>query len=94
MSQTACRFCGAPVEAVFADLGMSPLANSYLPPERANGMEPFYPLRALVCGNCFLVQLEADLVHVLVDGRIVATGDAALALQLEQTGYVGYQDKH
>ncbi|MCW3069700.1 MAG: SAM-dependent methyltransferase [Solirubrobacterales bacterium] len=58
MSQTACRFCGAPVDAVFADLGMSPLANSYLPPERANGMEPFYPLRALVCGNCFLVQLE------------------------------------
>jgi len=39
----------------------------------------------------FLVQLEADLVHVMVDGRIVATGDAALALQLEQTGYAGYQ---
>jgi SAM-dependent methyltransferase len=58
MSQTACRFCGSPVDAVFADLGMSPLANSYLPPERANGMEPFYPLRALVCGKCFLVQLE------------------------------------
>ncbi|HEX4435946.1 MAG TPA: class I SAM-dependent methyltransferase [Solirubrobacteraceae bacterium] len=58
MSQTVCRFCAAPVEAVFADLGMSPLANSYLPPERANAMEPFYPLRALVCGQCFLVQLE------------------------------------
>ncbi len=58
MSQTACRFCGAPVEAVFADLGMSPLANSYLSPERANSMEPFYPLRALVCERCFLVQLE------------------------------------
>jgi SAM-dependent methyltransferase len=58
MSQTVCRFCGAPIDAVFADLGMSPLANSYLPPERANGMEPFYPLRALVCGKCFLVQLE------------------------------------
>ncbi len=42
--------------------------------------------------NRFLVQLEADLVHVLVGGRIVATGDAALALQLEQTGYAGYQD--
>jgi Fe-S cluster assembly ATP-binding protein len=39
----------------------------------------------------FLVQLEADLVHVMVDGRIVATGDAALALELEQTGYAGYQ---
>jgi SAM-dependent methyltransferase len=58
MSQTACRFCSAPVDAVFADLGMSPLANSYLPPEHANSMEPFYPLRALVCGKCFLVQLE------------------------------------
>ena len=58
MSETACRFCGAAVEAVFADLGMSPLANSYLPPEAANSMEPFYPLRALVCGKCFLVQLE------------------------------------
>jgi SAM-dependent methyltransferase len=53
-----CRFCGAPLEAVFADLGSSPLANSYLPPERVNAMEPFYPLRALVCSNCFLVQLE------------------------------------
>jgi len=42
--------------------------------------------------NRFLVQLEADLVHVLVGGRIVATGDAALALQLEQTGYSGYRD--
>jgi SAM-dependent methyltransferase len=58
MTATACRFCGAPVEAVFADLGMSPLANSYLPAERVNAMEPFYPLRALVCGKCFLVQLE------------------------------------
>jgi SAM-dependent methyltransferase len=58
MSQTACRFCGAGVEGVFADLGTSPLANSFLPPERVNAMEPFYPLRALVCGNCFLVQLE------------------------------------
>jgi SAM-dependent methyltransferase len=58
MTATACRFCGAPVEAVFADLGMSPLANDYLPPERVNAMEPYYPLRALVCGNCFLVQLE------------------------------------
>jgi SAM-dependent methyltransferase len=57
-SLTACRFCGAPLESVFADLGMSPLANSYLPPQRANSMEPFYPLRALVCGRCFLVQLE------------------------------------
>jgi SAM-dependent methyltransferase len=58
MVTSSCRFCGAPLEHVFADLGMSPLANSYLPPERANAMEPFYPLCALVCASCYLVQLE------------------------------------
>lgn len=55
---SSCRFCSAPLEQVFVDLGMSPLANSYLSPEGANDMEPFYPLRALVCEQCFLVQLE------------------------------------
>ena len=58
MTSASCRFCGAALDVVFADLGMSPLANSYVPPERANAMEPFYPLRALVCRECFLVQLE------------------------------------
>jgi SAM-dependent methyltransferase len=54
-----CRFCAAELTDVFADLGMSPLANSYLTPEQGTAMEPFYPLRALVCARCFLVQLEA-----------------------------------
>ena len=54
----ACRLCGAPVETVVADLGMCPLANAYVTPERLSEMELFYPLRALVCDQCFLVQLE------------------------------------
>ena len=37
---------------------MSPLCESYVPAEKANSMEPFYPLHAYVCGTCFLVQLE------------------------------------
>jgi Fe-S cluster assembly ATP-binding protein len=49
-------------------------------------------LLAITHFNRFLEQLEADLVHVMVGGRIVATGDADLALQLERTGYAGYQD--
>jgi SAM-dependent methyltransferase len=56
--RTPCRFCRTPLHHVVCDLGVSPLANSYLPPERINAMEPFYPLRTLVCENCFLVQLE------------------------------------
>jgi Fe-S cluster assembly ATP-binding protein len=38
----------------------------------------------------FLVELEADVIHVMVDGRIVASGDAELALELETTGYAAY----
>lgn len=53
-----CRFCGTGLEHVFADLGMSPMANAYRSAEQQNRMEPFYPLRAYVCGNCMLVQLE------------------------------------
>ncbi len=37
---------------------MSPLANSYLSADQLDRMEPFYPLHAYVCSNCFLVQLQ------------------------------------
>ena len=53
-----CRFCAAPLEHVFADLGTSPLANSYLRPEQLLQPESFYPLVAYVCASCYLVQLE------------------------------------
>ena len=58
MKVTSCRFCGTRLTHVFADLGMSPLANSFLRQDQRDQMEPFYPLRALVCHECFLVQLE------------------------------------
>jgi hypothetical protein len=37
---------------------MSPLSESFLTAEQIDEMEPFYPLHALVCGECFLVQLK------------------------------------
>jgi SAM-dependent methyltransferase len=52
-----CRLCGAPLRRTFVDLGMSPLCESYVAREQLNQMEPFYPLHALVCERCFLVQL-------------------------------------
>lgn len=54
----ACRFCGSPLVHTFVDLGMSPLCESFLSEEQISGMEPFYPLKVYVCGECFLVQLE------------------------------------
>ncbi|HKP89363.1 MAG TPA: class I SAM-dependent methyltransferase [Thermoleophilaceae bacterium] len=53
-----CRFCGAPLSDVFADLGMCPVANSLVTEDRLAAMEPFYPLRVFVCRECFLVQSE------------------------------------
>jgi len=57
VERLACRFCGARLEQVFADLGAQPLANSNLREEDLAKPEPFYPLTVYVCGECFLVQL-------------------------------------
>lgn len=53
-----CRFCETELRHTFVDLGMSPLCESYVPAEKLNSMEPFYPLHLYVCDHCFLVQLE------------------------------------
>jgi len=58
MSAPVCRSCGAALRHVFADLGSSPLANSFLSAEDLDRMEPTYPLKAYVCAACFLVQLR------------------------------------
>ncbi len=58
MSQSLCRSCGASLEHTFVDLGMSPLANSYIQPDKRNQPEVFYPLHVYVCQKCLLVQLE------------------------------------
>ena len=51
-----CKFCHAGLSHTLVDLGMQPLSNALRRPEQADAMEPFYPLRALVCENCLLVQ--------------------------------------
>lgn len=53
-----CRFCDGPLAATLVDLGVQPPANHCIDPDRAAGIEPFHPLRAAVCGRCFLVQIE------------------------------------
>ena len=53
-----CRLCGTSLSHSFVDLGLSPLANSFVPSDRVAEGETFYPLHAFVCDACFLVQLE------------------------------------
>ena len=52
-----CRFCQNKLKIIFADLGMSPLANSYLNSVESEVGEVFFPLKTFVCEKCFLVQL-------------------------------------
>jgi SAM-dependent methyltransferase len=57
-SASCCRSCGATLSVTFVDLGMSPLANSFVAAEDLHRAECIYPLHVYVCANCFLVQLE------------------------------------
>lgn len=63
---TACRFCGGSLSIPFCDLGAMPLANSYVDPARADTPDPVFPLNAMVCERCHLVQLD----HI-VDPRAI-----------------------
>ncbi|MDO9706982.1 class I SAM-dependent methyltransferase [Paracraurococcus lichenis] len=65
---TACRACGGRLGLVFCDLGTMAVANSYVPPERAQEPEPVFPLRCVVCESCRLVQLDT-----VVDERGIFT---------------------
>jgi len=53
-----CRHCSAPVTLPMADLGTAPPSNAYLREPALHAPERWYPLRVLVCENCWLVQTE------------------------------------
>ncbi|QRY67947.1 class I SAM-dependent methyltransferase [Ensifer sp. PDNC004] len=52
-----CRFCSTPLKTVVADLGSTPWSNSFLEPtQEAIARERSFPLKAMVCSECLLVQ--------------------------------------
>ncbi|KSV75019.1 MULTISPECIES: class I SAM-dependent methyltransferase [Ensifer] len=52
-----CRFCSTPLKTVVADLGSTPWSNSFLEPTKeAIARERSFPLKAMVCSECLLVQ--------------------------------------
>ena len=53
-----CRSCGASLQVVFVDLGVSPISNAFVRPELAASSEKFYPLKLYACESCWLVQIE------------------------------------
>jgi SAM-dependent methyltransferase len=53
-----CRHCGAPLTLPFVDLGTAPPSNAYLRKAQLQAPEKWFPLRVLVCEECWLVQTE------------------------------------
>lgn len=53
-----CRHCSTTLRLVFLDLGSAPPSNAYLTAEDMRAPEIWYPLRLLVCEQCWLVQTE------------------------------------
>lgn len=61
LQRNACRFCRAPLQHTFVDLGMSPPCQTHVAEADLDRMEAFHPLHAWVCDQCFLVQLPEHL---------------------------------
>jgi len=53
-----CRHCESPLSLSLVDLGSAPPSNAYLTEETLHAPEKWFPLRVLVCEQCWLVQTE------------------------------------
>jgi trans-aconitate methyltransferase len=53
-----CRFCAAPLQDVFIDLGSAPPSNAFLNADALNAPETWFPLKLFTCEKCRLVQVD------------------------------------
>ena len=53
-----CRHCQAELTLSLVDLGSAPSSNAYLTQQTLHAPEKYFPLRVLVCTECWLVQTE------------------------------------
>lgn len=53
-----CRHCTAALRHTFLDLGFAPSSNAYLNAADLTRPEIYYPLKVMVCDQCWLVQTE------------------------------------
>ena len=53
-----CRHCAEELKHTFLDLGFAPPSNAYLNETDLSKPESYYPLKIMVCDQCWLVQTE------------------------------------
>jgi hypothetical protein len=74
-----CRVCDSRALQPFLDLGSTALANRFVHPGKAGEAEPRFPLRAVLCGECGLVQIDEQVPpEVLFKDYIYVSGTSDL----------------
>ena len=53
-----CRHCASELSLSLVDLGSAPPSNAYLTVQTLRAAEKWFPLRVMVCEQCWLVQTE------------------------------------
>lgn len=53
-----CRHCQSELTTTFVDLGSAPPSNAYLTEAQMKAPEKWFPLKVMVCDQCWLVQTE------------------------------------
>jgi hypothetical protein len=53
-----CRHCEAPLKHTFLDLGFAPPSNAYLTSSDLTRPEKYFPLKVMICDQCWLAQTE------------------------------------
>ena len=53
-----CRHCASPLTLRLVDLGSAPPSNAYLTREQLQAPEKTYPLKVMVCEDCWLAQTQ------------------------------------
>lgn len=53
-----CRHCKTPLKHTFLDLGFAPPSNAYLTSSDLTKPEKYYPLKVMICDQCWLAQTE------------------------------------
>lgn len=58
LEKFSCQYCKSKEYVTLCNLGMQPPSNNYRNADDLSKVEPFMPLKAVVCRNCLLAQLD------------------------------------
>lgn len=72
-----CRVCSSPGVRLVLDLGMVPLANSFVDPAEADGAEPTFALGIQFCPTCAIVQIPETVDPEILFGHYLYTPSAS-----------------